>query len=85
MRRVIETDEVSGFEVMLGKSVYLICGIYIYAGVLSGVNIDHLELTDPKLVYETGPWDDVDWKDAQQLPSPHWVMRDHVESWGLGK
>ena len=85
MKQVIETDEVSGFEAVLGKSVYLICNIYIYTGTLSGVNSDHLELTNPKLVYETGEWDAVDWKDAQQLPSPHRVMRDHVESWGPGK
>ena len=85
MRRVIETGEESGFEAMLGKSVYFICEIYIYAGTLSGVNDDHLEVTNPKIVYETGEWGADDWKDAQSIASPHRVMKDSIESWGPGK
>jgi len=85
MKRIIESDETSGFDAMLGEKVTLFCGVYIYTGVLSGVNDDHLELSEPKLVYETGELANEDWKDAQRLPSPWWVMWQGVESWGPAK
>ena len=84
MKRIIETPEV-GFEAMLGEKVTLFCGVYIYTGTLLGVNADHLELKDPKLVYETGELASGAWKDAQALPSPWRVMRQAVESWGAAK
>ncbi len=85
MKRVVETDEVSGFDAALGTEVALFCGVYIYAGKLSGVNEGHVELTDAKLVYETGPLNSGGWKDAQLLPSPWRVMRQGIESWGPSK
>ena len=85
MERIIETDETSGFDAMLGKPIIILCGVYHYAGTVSGVNADHLELSSPQLVYETGSWGDDAWKDAQSLPSPWRVMRQSVESWGPGK
>ena len=85
MRRMIESDELSGFEGMLGKKVCLFCGVYIYTGVLSGVDEDHLELTSPKIVYETGSLINDCWTDAQPLPDPWYVMRQGIESWGLAK
>lgn len=84
MRRLVETD-CDGFESMLGEKVCLFCGVYIYTGMLSGVNDDHLELAEPRLVYETGELADGEWKDAQVLPSPWRVMRQGVESWGPAK
>jgi len=85
MKRVVETDEVSGFDAVLGTKVALFCGVYIYTGMLSGVNEDHLELTDPMIVYETGELDKSEWKNAQSLPSPWRVMRQGIESWGPAK
>ena len=84
MQRVVETDE-GGFPAMLNEKVCLFCGVYIYTGVLSGVNDDHLELTDPKLVYETGDLSSGGWTDAQPLPSPWRVMLQGIESWGPAK
>jgi hypothetical protein len=84
MKRIVETED-GGFDALLGEKVALFCGIYIYTGKLTGVNTDHLELTDPYLVYETGPLNTGGWKDAQPLPSPWRVMRQGVESWGLAK
>ena len=84
MKRVIETDD-GGFDAMLGKRVCFFCGVYIYAGILAGVNDDHLELDEPKLVYDTGPLMDTEWADAQSLPAPWRVMRQSVESWGAAK
>ena len=73
------------FEAMLGEKITLFCGIYIYTGKLIGVNDDHLELDQPRLVYETGPLDSGDWGDAQGLPSPWRVMKHAIESWGPAK
>ena len=84
MRRVVETTD-GGFDAVLGEKITLYCGIYIYTGKLVGVNEDHLELADPKLIYETGELATGDWKDAQALPSPHRVMRQGIESWGPAK
>jgi len=84
MKRVVEIDD-GGFDAMLGEKVCLFCGVYIYTGILSGVNTDHLELTEPKIVYETGPLASGDWKDAQPLPSPWRVMKGGIESWGPAK
>ncbi|HUT88022.1 MAG TPA: hypothetical protein VMY37_00870 [Thermoguttaceae bacterium] len=85
MKRVIETDEISGFDAVLGEKVTLFCGVYIYTGILFGVNADHIELSQPKLVYETGELVSGEWKDAQTLPSPWRVMRQSIESWGPAK
>ena len=84
MKRVVETVD-GGFDAALDTKVCLFCGVYIYTGILSGVNDDHLELTEPKLVYETGKLNEGGWADAQQLPSPWRVMRQGIESWGPSK
>ena len=84
-RVVIEDDSPSGFESKLGEKIALFCGVYIYAGVLAGVSDDHLELRQPKIVYETGELLTGDWKDAQSLPDPHRVMIQSIESWGAAK
>ena len=84
MKRSIETPD-RGFDAMLGEKVALFCGVYIYTGLLVGVNTDHLELKDPQLVYETGPLVGGPWKDAQALPNPWRVMKQAVESWGPAK
>ncbi|MFH1602778.1 MAG: hypothetical protein ABIH03_02605, partial [Pseudomonadota bacterium] len=84
MKRVVETDD-GGFPAMLGEKVCLFCGVYIYTGTLAGVNDDHLELTDAKIVYETGELTSGKWKDAQALPTPWRVMLQGIESWGPAK
>ena len=84
MKRLVETDG-GGFEALLGQKVCLFCGVYIYAGCLSGINADHLELTEPWLLYETGELTSGPWKDAQALPSPWRVMRQGIESYGVAK
>lgn len=85
MKRIVEVEEQSGFDAMLGEPIIILSGVYHYAGIVSGVNDDHLELTKPKLVYETGNWGANNWKDAQDLPSPWRVMLQGIESWGPGK
>jgi len=84
MKRLVETTG-EGLEAYLGQKVTLFCLVYIYTGVLSGVNEHDVELTDPFIVYETGELNSGDWKDAQQLPSPHYVRTSAIESWGGAK
>ena len=81
MKRIIESEE-GGLTAELGHKLVFFCGDYIYIGTLAGVNSDHVEITDAKLVYETGPLSDGEWSDAQSLPSPWRVMLAGVESWG---
>ena len=85
MKRIIETDE-GGFTSVLGEKLTIICGIYIYTGKLKGVNADHIELSEAKIVYETGDWQFGDWKDAQSLSGDVWrVQIAAIESWGAAK
>ena len=84
MKRLVETDA-GGFDACLDTRIVVFCGLYIYAGVLVGVEVDHIELDQPKLVYETGELNAGEWKDAQGLPSPWRVMRNGIESWGPSK
>ena len=85
VKRIIETKNDGGFDAMLGEKIVLMCGVYIYTGMLVGVNEDHLELKDPLLVYETGAWNEEVWGDAQPLLSPWRVMIQSIESWGAAK
>ena len=85
MKRIVEMAGTSGFEAVLGEKVSIWCGAYIYTGTLTGVNEDHVELSDPMLVYDTGELKKNGWSDAQQLPDPWRVMRQAIESWGPAK
>lgn len=86
MKRLIKCDEASGLETLLGKQVLLLCMNYFYAGTLAGVNETIIELQDPRIVYETGPWDEPAYKDAQRLHCDKLFVRiDAIEAYGVGK
>jgi len=86
MKRIVEVEEPSGLESLLGEEVILLCANYFYAGTLSGVNKTCVELTNAKLVYETGPWITKNYTDAQVLPGKVWrVQLAFIESFGIGK
>ena len=82
MKRIFESDEVSGFEAMLGETVTLFCMNYIYTGKLVGANDACVELSDAMIVYETGDLTTSEWTDAQPLPHNWCVQIAAVESWG---
>ncbi len=84
MKRLVETTE-EGFEQFFGKKITLFCLNYIYTGVVSAVDDFEVELTDAKIVYETGELASGCWKDAQSLPSPWYVRLYSIESWGPAK
>ncbi len=84
MKRLIETEG-EGIEAYLGQKVTLFGLVYIYTGTISAVNDCQVELTDAKIVYETGELKSGKWKDAQLLPSPWYIRLSAVESWGAAK
>ena len=86
MKRIIESEELSGLEALLGENVLLLCANYFYAGKLAGVNKSCVELENPSIVYETGAWDNKSYADIQKLHVKRWfVATDSIESYGLGK
>ena len=85
MKCLVKEVEGEGLESLLGQVVTIFCGVYIYTGKLVGVNDSCIKLTDAKIVYETGPFNTKDWKDAQSLPHDWYVQRQAIESFGLLK
>ena len=84
MKRLVETTD-EGLEAHLGEKVTLFGVVYIYTGTLTAVNDTDVELTDAKIVYETGELATGEWKDSQSLPSPWNVRTSAIESWGRAK
>lgn len=82
MKRIVQVQEVDGDGMigLMGKRVTLFCLNYIYTGDLVGVNDACVCLENAAIVYETGPFAEKNWKDAQALPHPVYVMLRCVES-----
>lgn len=85
MRKLIEDVPGEGLEKLVGERVTLFCAIYIYTGKLVGVNDKCVLLEGAAIVYETGPLNDKNWKDAQPLPGPWYVSTGMIESFGVLK
>jgi hypothetical protein len=88
MKEIVTATEVGwkGLESLLGQQVMIFCLNYIYAGELAGINATCIQLKNPKIVYETGPFNQKGYADAQGLPAEVWhVQISAIESFGLGK
>ena len=87
MKKLIKVEEVEGDGLigLMGETVTLFCGIYIYTGKLVGVNETFVKLEQAKIVYETGEFNTKNWKDAQALPGIWFVTTNSVESFGILK
>ena len=81
---VIEVEG-EGLLALIGKPVTLFCANYIYTGKLVGVNDTCVKLSSAKVVYETGSFDDKNWKDAQSLPNDLYVQLGLIESFTILK
>ena len=81
MKKLVQVTEVEneGLEGLMGSRVTLFCANYIYTGNLTGVNDRFVKLEEAAIVYETGPFQDPGWKDAQSLPKPCYVMLSAIE------
>ena len=85
MKKLVQVQEVqdAGLVALLGKKVLLFGTNYNYAGTLTGVNDDCVELDGARLVFETGAFDAPQFADAQQLPCKTWCVRiAAIESFG---
>ena len=87
MKKVTNVINVDGEGLvgLLGERVTLFCANYFYTGELSGVNTDTVLLIHPSIVYETGPFSEKTWKDAQALPGPLYVRIASIEAYGIVK
>ena len=85
MKKLIEQVEGEGFEALLGEVITVFCLNYIYTGKLTGVNDSCILLESPKIVYETGPFNEQNWKDAQALPNNLYIQTGCIESFGVVK
>lgn len=85
MQKLIDVKD-AGLPSLLNEKVILFCANYFYAGILSGVNKTFVQLTDPAIVYETGPFGDSKWKDAQPLHVKELYVRvAAIEAYAKGK
>ena len=82
MKKLVEEVQGEGLESLIGETVVIWCFNYIYSGRLTGVNASDILLTDAKVVYETGPLCDPDFKDAQPLPHDWYIRTAAIESYG---
>ena len=83
MKKIIETKEVESEHLasLLGQSVTFFCMNYIYTGILTEVATDTCKLFQPAIVYETGPFGEPAWKDAQRLPKDNlFIYLNTIES-----
>ncbi len=78
----VENENQGGLRSLIGKRVTLFCVNYIYTGKLMEVSDSDVVLTDPAIVYETGPLKTKKWKDAQHFPNDWHVHRCSIESFG---
>lgn len=85
MKKLVEEVSGEGLDKLLGERVTIFCAVYIYTGKLIGVNYDCVLLADAAVVYETGPFDDKKWKDAQPLPFNWYIQKSMIESFGILK
>ena len=74
-----------GFESLFGETITCFCAVYIYTGKLIGVNATCIKLASPKIVYETGAFNETSWKDAQALPNELYLQTAMIESFGILK
>lgn len=78
---VVEVEN-EGFVSLLGQQVEIRCNVYIYAGVLVGVNDFCVKLDNAAIVYETGSFTDLHYKDAQKIGDGQYVSTGLIESFG---
>ena len=84
----IVDDNKKEFEDAFGKQVVIFGTIYIYTGIVVGVNDTRVLLKDTHIVYQTGDFKlyhkNGKFADQQLLPvKEHTVRFAQIESWGV--
>ena len=86
MKKIVTEVAGEGLEGLLGEIITVFCANYIYTGLLEGVNATCIKLAEASIVYETGPFMEPKWKDAQRLPNAVYIQCAAIESFTtLGK
>ena len=87
MKKSVQVVEVEneGFMALMDEVITIFSLNYIYTGKLIGVNDSCVLLDSPSIVYETGAFDNKEWKDAQKLPNQIYVQIGCIESFGIVK
>jgi len=84
MKVIANEVENEGLECLLGQTVTLWCGLYIYTGKLVEANRTCVKLNNAMIVYETGEFSAPQWKDAQPLGVDAWYVQvQAIESFGV--
>jgi hypothetical protein len=85
MKRVVETREgPGGLESLLAQEIIVMCQNYFYAGRLTGINTDSIELSNPTIVYETGWGKNGEKRYEEKLPGAVWYIKlKAIESFGV--
>ncbi len=76
---IVEGD--GGLALLMGKRVNFHCINYNYQGLLTGINSSEVELTDCKVVFETGDYNAKEVKLAEKLPKPFYLRLSMVEGY----
>ena len=82
MKVMVQEVEGEGLPSLLGKNIEVWTGVYIYAGLLIGVNNTCIKLDNCHVVYETGNLDAKSYKDAQKMPMVHYIQTNNIISFG---
>ena len=85
MKMLVEQKEGEGMEGLTGEVITVFSLNYIYTGKLVGVNDTCIKLENASIVYETGELHTKEWKDAQKLPKPIYIMTRCIESFMILK
>lgn len=80
LQTVIDTDN-EGFMALLGETITVWGVNYVWTGKLVGVNTNQIKLENAQLVFETGAFTAIKWKDAESLPHPVYVMMSALEAY----
>lgn len=83
-QQAIEVEK-EGLVSLLGQTITVFCAVYIYTGKLMFVNSTVIRLESPKIVYETGAFDNPGWSEAESLPNDAYIMLGMIESFMLWK
>ncbi len=78
---------IKGVSALLNQRVTFFCVNYIVTGNLTGIteNEQTVCLDDFHIVYETGPFNEPNWSDAQKLPNHMYIQMSAVEFFGIVK
>jgi hypothetical protein len=87
MKQIVTVTEVEneGLEGLMGQVITVFAVNYIYTGKLVGMNDTFIKLEHAGIVYETGPFQDKEWKDMQALPHPVYIKTAAIESFMILK